>query len=75
MNGSVSFVNMTSETKKKAIRQVSWNVKDQSVKMIYFDIDGTLREENSEITEKTKYVPEGIWAVFKKMYRNFKWMG
>ena len=55
MNGSVSFVNMTSETKKKAIRQVSWNVKDQSVKMIYFDIDGTLREENSEITEKTKY--------------------
>lgn len=55
LNGSVSFVNMTSETKKKAIRQVSWNVKDQSVKMIYFDIDGTLREENSEITEKTKY--------------------
>ena len=55
MNGSVSFVNMTSETKKKAIRQVSRNVKDQSVKMIYFDIDGTLREENSEITEKTKY--------------------
>ena len=53
LNGSVSFVNMTSETKKKAIRQVSWNVKDQSVKMIYFDIDGTLREENSEITEKT----------------------
>ena len=41
--------------KKKAIRQVSRNVKDQSVKMIYFDIDGTLREENSEITEKTKY--------------------
>ena len=39
LNGSVSFVNMTSETKKKAIRQVSWNVKDQSVKMIYFDID------------------------------------
>lgn len=55
MNGSVSFVNMTSETKKKAIRQVSWNVKNQSVKMIYFDIDGTLREEKSEVTEKTKY--------------------
>lgn len=55
MIGSVSFVNMTSETKKKAIRQVSWNVKDQSVKMIYFDIDGTLREENSDVTEKTKY--------------------
>lgn len=55
MNGSVSFVNMTSETKQKAIRQVSGNVKDQSVKMIYFDIDGTLREENSGVTEKTKY--------------------
>lgn len=55
MIGSVSFVNMTSETKKKATRQVSRNVKDQSVKMIYFDIDGTLREENSGVTEKTKY--------------------
>ena len=55
MNGSVSFVNMTSETKQKAIRQVSGNVKDQSVKMIYFDIDGTLREENAEVSEKTRY--------------------